>query len=117
MTTIEPLFYSLKSLEDSSVDLTPNMKEELLAKIKTLDLKGSELLFALIKFYEVKFMTSTRNEDIPFDGKYISREYRFDLEKFPLPLRHIIYRFVLMHVKNMEEESVMSSEREKLKSF
>ena len=51
--SIASLFQSLKSDVDLH-DLLPEQKEELLANIKLLDEKGSELFFVLIKLFDIE---------------------------------------------------------------
>ena len=110
--SIASLFQSLKSDVDLH-DLLPEQKEELLANIKLLDEKGSELFFVLIKLFDIE-TSSEVSESIPFDGKFVSKEFRFDLEKFPFKLKQILFKFAHMHIKSMEEETHISTSRKTL---
>ena len=103
------LFESLKN-DVENKDLLPEQKEELIKNIKTLDEKGSEIFFILIKLFELDTIPSTGN-GLPYECKFIAKEYRFDLEKLPELLKQILFKFTSMHIKNMEEESKISSER------
>ena len=42
--------------------------------------------------------------EIPFDGIKKKENIKFDLENFPLELKHLIYKFVKMHIQTMEED-------------
>jgi hypothetical protein len=110
--SIIPLFQSLKGDADTQ-DLTMEQKQELIENIKQLDEKGSELFFVLIKLYEMD-MNADATDGLPFESKFIAKEYRFDLEKLSLQLKQILYRFAHMHVKNMDEETQISSKRKTL---
>lgn len=108
-----PLFQSLKSDVVDSIDLTTDQKEELITNIKGLDEKGSELFFVLIKLYEME-SNPEAPDGLPFDCKFVAKEYRFDLEKLPLKLKHILFKFAHMHIKNMEEEIQILTKRKTL---
>lgn len=110
--SLNPLYYSLKN-DTKPLDLTPEQKEDLLFNIKKMDEKGCELFFILLKLHEIDTMPEAL-DGLPYECRYVSKEYRFDLEKFPDHLKQILYKFVKMHVKNMEEEVLISSERKGL---
>ena len=100
-----PLYDSfIKQLDQNckESDLKTGHKEELIKNIKTIDKKGSELIYALIRTYQMH--NSGNMSEIPFDGIKKKENIKFDLENFPLELRHLIYKFVKMHIQTMEEE-------------
>ena len=106
------LFESLKN-DAENKDLQPDQKEELIHNIKSLDEKGYELFFVLVKLYEMDTIPNTTN-GLPYECKFIAKEYRFDLEKFPDRLKQILFKFTTMHIKNIQEEDQISSERKSL---
>jgi hypothetical protein len=110
--SIIPLFQSLKG-DAELQDLTLEQKEELIDNIKVLDEKGSELFFVLIKLFEME-SNPEASDGLPFECKFIAKEYRFDLEKLPAKLKQILSKFAHMHVKNMDEETQISSKRKTL---
>ena len=49
------------------------------------------------------------NEDkttfkIPYGGKFVKNDIKFDLNDLPNELKQILYKFVVIHCKTMEEE-------------
>jgi len=83
-------------------DLQQEQKEELIKNIKIIDKKGSELIYALLRTYQMH--NSGNMSEIPFDGTKKKENIKFDLENFPFELKHLIYKFVQMHIQTMKEE-------------
>jgi hypothetical protein len=107
--SISPLYDSLKKDIDSR-DLSLEHRDELVQNIKLLDEKGSELMFIIIKLFEMEHNPDATT-GLPLDCKFVAKEYRFDLEKLPFKLKHILFKFGHMYVKNMVEENIISTER------
>ena len=103
MTDTFPLYDSLlKSIPKKKMLI--KQKTELLKFIKQIDDKGAELVYTLIRHHE-KQNSALTIYSIPFDGLYLDKEsIQFDLEKFPDQLNKIIYNFVILHLKTMEED-------------
>jgi len=40
---------------------------------------------------------------IPYGGIFVKNDIKFDIDLFPIKLKHIIYTFVLKHTKKMKE--------------
>lgn len=100
-----PLYDTLQDVVDK--DLTLQQKNEFIKKIQTFNDKGFELLYMLIKVHYIK---NTDSNDIPYSGKYISETYiEFNIEEFPNRLKQIIYKFMRLHLKTMNEEKMLSS--------
>ena len=110
--SLHPLYDSLKN-DTKPIDLTQEQKEDLIFNIRKMDEKGCELFFVLLKLFEIDSVPDA-SDGLPYECRYVAKEYRFDLEKFPDHLKQILYKFVKMHIKNMEEEVLISSERKGL---
>ena len=95
-----PLYNVLKT-ETTSKDLTVLQKTEFVKCVPSLDQEGHDLIFALIKsFYneeEKKFI------QIPYGGHLNKNNIDFELNNFPNKLKQILFRFVKIHMKRMEE--------------
>jgi hypothetical protein len=103
-----PLFTSLrKGL--LSRDLTAKTKENFIAEVKNIDESGSELIYALVRFYYIE-ETGTPLPGLPYEGKITDDNVQFNLDNFPNKLKQLLYKFIQLHVKNMEEEEQRSSE-------
>ena len=66
--------------------------------IKTIDDNTAELIYALIRVYQLE-----NNENnistftVPYDGKFIDNEIKFDLNELPIKLKHILFKFLKLH--------------------
>jgi hypothetical protein len=48
---------------------------------------------------------------IPYGGKYVKTDLKFDLNELPNELKQILYKFTTMHYKTMEEEDKIKKKR------
>ncbi len=97
MTTRFPLYDSLINVV--SVDEEPPNAEiqlEISQKIKKFDKNAQELVYALIKAYQIK-NPCTNQHTIPFEGKQLKSGLKFDMSKLPEHLQKIISKFVELH--------------------
>ena len=97
MTTRFPLYDSLINVV--SVDEDPPNAEiqlEISQKIKKFDKNAQELVYALIKAYQIK-NPCTNQHTIPFEGKQLKSGLKFDMTKLPEHLQKIISKFVELH--------------------
>ena len=101
MPSIEPLYQQLKK-EVLSVDLSVEQKEDLVKTIKSLDEEGNEIIYILIRLYELD--SKSKCDELPYESKFSSKELKFDIENIPTQLRWIIHKFSKKHVNKMSEE-------------
>lgn len=87
-----------------TTDLKESEKSELIDRFKEIDLSGRELVYAVIKAYQMKHDNPKNTLHLPYEGKAQKTGVKFDLEKFPNRLKRMIVRFVEMHILKMEEE-------------
>jgi hypothetical protein len=101
MTTF-PLYTSLISSLPQK-DLTIAQKSAFVKKIKTMDHESHELIYALIKSY---FMDRDQGDllTIPYQGQLNKDKIDFDLLTLPIPLRQLLYKFINLHSKKLEED-------------
>jgi hypothetical protein len=105
-----PLYDSL-SAEVTNVDLTTLEKDELMKLLKNIDVEGSERVYILIRMYQLENSEDKSTFKIPYGGKYVKNDLKFDLNELPFELKQIIYKFVTMHCKTMEEEAKIKKNR------
>jgi len=103
-----PLFDSLNK-EIPKKDLTVKEKEEFVSKIQDIDFTGRDLVYALIQFYYMENENGKISDELPYKGKRYSLckgkdDLTWSFTDFPIPLRHILHKFIKMHIQNMEEE-------------
>lgn len=90
-----PLYDTLNSNLPKK-DLSVKQKEEFIHKISDADTKAQEILFALICYHAKKTIETL--ECIPYkcdrddDGNYV-----LNLSNIPIPLRHMLYKFIVLH--------------------
>jgi len=94
-------------------DLTIKQKDDFMSKIKKIDNNGAELVYALIRVYEME--NGEKNSGtfkLPYYGKYTNQQdMKFDLEQLPVKLKQILYKFINIHIKKMEEEHRLTKQR------
>lgn len=98
-----PLFDTLNLTDLPTHEMTSTEKDTLVELIESLDDDGKERVFVLIK----KFHCLQQPENsirIPFNGKQVKKDIKFDLSEMPNKLRHMLSKFVEMHHKTMLEE-------------
>ena len=103
-----PLFDSLNK-ELPKKDLTIKEKEEFVSKIQDIDTIGKDLIYALIQIYYIGNGKEKLLNELPYKGKRCSlskgkEDLTWTLTDFPIPLRHILYKFIKIHTQSMEEE-------------
>lgn len=104
-----PLYDSLMKEETSVEDLTNKQKNELVKLVKTLDEIGFELIYTLIRVFQLENSEDKSTFKVPYGGKFIKNDIKFDLDLFPIKLKHIIYIFVIKHTTKMKEAKDIDS--------
>ena len=107
--SISHLYNSLKDGCETK-DLTIEQRDVFAKNIKDLDGKGQEMVYVLIKMFEMD-ETKITTDQLPYESKVVSKEIRLDLDKIPDKLKQMIFKFSNMHLKNMEEELRIVNER------
>lgn len=95
----------------SNDDLATKQKDEFMKIVKTIDVNGSELIYALIRTYQLENNEDKSTFKLPYGGKFVKDDMKFDLNELPNELRHILYQFVLIHQKTSEEEDIIQENR------
>jgi|UniRef100_A0A6C0D036 hypothetical protein len=97
-------------------ELTIKQKKEFIDKTTTIDNSGAELIYALIISYyndnkEIQNKDETnKDKDIesknflPYEATSNHNIIEFDFEKFPSPLKQLLYKFINIHLKSTEED-------------
>ena len=75
---------------------TDKFNTQISQKIKKFDKNAQELVYALIKAYQIK-NPCTNQHTIPFEGKQLKSGLKFDMTKLPEHLQKIISKFVELH--------------------
>ena len=104
-----PLYDSLsKDLPEE--DLTPTEKRLFIKKIGKIDNNGHELVYALIRMYQVENNEENTSFTLPYNGIFVDSDINFDLDKFPIYLKHILFKFLAVHIDKMKEEKTIEKQ-------
>ena len=74
-----------------------------------IDQNGFEIVYALIRIFQLENNDDKSTFKIPYGGKFIKDDLNFNLNYLPLQLKQILYKFLLLHIKTMKEELSSSS--------
>ena len=102
-----PLFSHLKNEigDKEDVGLSAQQKIDLGERIKELDDQGCNLVYALIRYYQI-YEYKINIVETPFGMKKVKAGYRFCIDDLPVLLQHLIWRFVEIHLKSQKERFV-----------
>jgi hypothetical protein len=84
-------------------DLTFEQKKDLISMISLIDAKGHQNIFTIIRIHGLK-TNSGEIFDVPYDGKKNVHDIKFNLDKLPIIVKHMIYQFVKIHIYEMNYE-------------
>ena len=97
MTSHFPLFDSTLNLTSKNVtELSHEEKSKLALDIKNFGKNAQELIYGLIKSYDINIGESSPI-GLPFNGKKLKSGPKFNLVEMPLRLQHMLLQFVKMH--------------------
>lgn len=115
-----PLYDSLnKNL--SKKDLTITEKEEAVKMLKTIDEEGKKLVYTLVMIYYMETHDGILlpETELPYKGSIQDTESGMQtiswvFTDFPIPLRHILYKFLAFNTKKIQEEKDGEEQRSSL---
>jgi len=101
-----PLYDTLEKKVTKSSDIKPNEKRNCIDIIASLEENGKEILVILIYLYYKNNNKNETEQVIPYDGSYVQKNNNIDIEwninKFPVKLKRILYEFLKMHINSMD---------------
>lgn len=104
-----PLYDSL-SKDISTKDLTASQKRVFIKRISKIDKNGHDLVYALIRMYQVENNEKNTSFTLPYNGTYVENDISFDLDKFPNTLKQILFKFLKVHLDKMKEERTIETQ-------
>lgn len=103
-----PLYDSL-SKDISNKDLSVIQKRTFIKNVSSIDKNGCELIYALIKTFQIENKEENDiNYSLPYKGEYNNNDIVFDLDNFPIKLKQILFKFVIVHLQKMKEEQTIN---------
>ena len=98
-----PLYDSL-SKDIKTEDLSVIQKRTFIKRVNKMDTRGHELIYALIRMYQIENNEENTSFMLPYNGIYVNTDIHFDLDKIPKNLKNILFKFVSIHLEKMKEE-------------
>lgn len=103
-----PLYQDLLKNIQEEEKFSEDDKNDLIKKIKKLDDAGHELVYALIRSYQLEF---DKGLGLPYESKMIKAGLKFDMDKLPNKCLSILIKFCDMHLDKMREEQKLLKNR------
>lgn len=98
-----PLYDNLLRLtEYENNDLSIEQKKKIAEESEALDPLNQEIIYVLIKLFFIDNDVDEKSP-LPYEGKRVKGLLKFDIDKLPLRLRHMLYRFILMKNNNLNQ--------------
>ena len=85
-----PLYDSLLKDITTENDLTVTQKRSFIKRVLKIDKNGHELIYALIRMYQVENNEENTSFTLPYNGTYIENNICFDMDKLPNKLKQRI---------------------------
>lgn len=101
-----PLYDNLKNISKKR-DLTVAQKKKFINNIRKIDHDGHELIYALIHTHQITQEEGPTSFTLPYRGYRTgnnNEDIQFDLDELPIKLRHILHKFVMIHMEKLKEE-------------
>lgn len=89
--------------------LSSRQKKALVTRISKLDVPGKELVYVLIRMYQVQSDTQNVALSLPYEGTYTKEGVQFDVHALPVELQLMLHTFTIMHITKMKEDSATGS--------
>ena len=98
MTSKFPLYTSIKNITDFEKELSHQELVNVSQKIKKLDKNTHELVYALIKSYQID-NKENKAHMLPYESKQLKTGIKFDMNNIPKGLQNMLAKFLEMHEK------------------
>jgi len=99
MNTDFPLFNQLfQSVKDNNPPpLTDLEKTMIVQTIKSLNDQEHEILYIVMRIYQLKHEHINTQYILPYNGKHQKKGIKFELDQLPEQLQLIIHEFIKLH--------------------
>ena len=102
-----PLYDNLnQQTQNYSENLNPEEKNMLIENIKNIDNDGHKMIYALIRYFQMKNFQNN-GVDLPYSSKKQKSGYKFDIDCLPTQLQQILFLFSKIHLKKMKEDLLL----------
>lgn len=100
----DTLYHKVQHANIGDPEITSSQKKAIISFIDSSQEHIHELVYVLIRMYQLQH-DSAQSFILPYGGKKTKKGIKFNLNKFPHTLSHIIYQFVLTHTNTLETTS------------
>ena len=105
-----PLYENLsKNIKEK--DLTVSEKRTFIKRLEKIDQSGQEIVYALIRMYQMENNEGDISFNLPYNGKYVGTNINFDLDEFPHSLKQLLFNFLQIHLTKMKEEQIIEKQK------
>ena len=99
-----PLFETLYGETKDDATISETDLQKLCDQLKLLDAEGSELAYAIIRYYQVYHDPTSISTVLPYGSKMTKQGLKLDLGIFPKRLVAILYLFIELHMKKIQND-------------
>lgn len=103
-----PLYDMLNTPDLPAHEMTSLEKDKLVGLIESLDVEGRESILLLVKKHQA--VQQQNSDKLPYGGKKVKKDLKFDLTEVPNQLRHILLKFALLRSSHMDEIKAREAE-------
>ena len=102
-----PLYDNLEQKTENMLEgLIDEEKNTLSQNIKNIDNDGHKIIYALIRYFQMKHHQNN-GIDLPYSSKKQKSGYKFDIDCLPFQLQQILFLFSKIHLKKMKEDEIL----------
>ena len=102
-----PLYDNLNQKTENITEvLSTEEKKKLSENIKKIDTDGHKMIYALIRYYQMKH-NQNNGVDLPYSSKKQKSGYKFDIDYLPQQLQQILFHFSKIHLNKMKEDLLL----------
>jgi hypothetical protein len=92
-----PLYDNIINEVKTEEDLTTKQKDEFIKLVENVDENASELIYALIRVYQLENSENKNTFTLPYNGTFVNDTIKFDLNELPNKLKQILYKFIVLN--------------------
>lgn len=92
-----PLYDNIINEVKTEEDLTTKQKDEFIKLVENVDENASELIYALIRVYQLENSENKNTFTLPYNGTFVNDIIKFDLNELPNKLKQILYKFIVLN--------------------
>jgi hypothetical protein len=102
-----PLYDNLNQQTENVSEMLSSIDKTMLSEnIKKIDNDGHKMIYALIRYFQMKH-SQNNGIDLPYSSKKQKSGYKFDIDCLPQQLQQILFMFSKIHLNKMKEDLIL----------